>query len=135
MKNTTKINRHKSVHEYSKQLIVLFMLASVLLLSSQTQSQVNLSYAQASPNLAYSNHTSGLIIDGKRIMNNATPGGYNGDGIYLSFCSNVIIRNCIIGPTSQRGIYLEGCTNITIENCIFFDNSGSIIVWGGTMLK
>ncbi len=106
------------------------MLAFVLLLSSQTQSQVNLSYAQASSNLVYSNHTSGLIIEGKRIMNSDAPIGDNGHGIFLSFCSNVIIRNCIIGPTSRIGIYLAGCSNITIENCIFFDNSSSITVWG-----
>lgn len=126
MKNTSTIYENQSGSFFRNPLTLFLVFFLVLAFKGRIHAQVY----QASPKIVYSNNTGGLVIEGKRIMNMESPSGPYGHGIYLSFCSNVTIRNCIIGPTSRMGIYLEGCSNITIENCIFFDNSSSITVWG-----
>jgi parallel beta-helix repeat protein len=67
-----------------------------------------------------------LIIENQRIINLNAAINDNGSGIFLQNCKNVIIRNCIIGPTANVGISLYKCYNVTIINCKFFDNSAGI---------
>lgn len=106
----------------------------------EVQAQVNLNYAANHAPIVMSgyNPSSTYTISGYRITapdvySPSNPHG--GEGIYLSSCSNIIITNCIIGPTGIRGIYLEGCSNITITNCIFLDNAAGVIAWSSQNIK
>lgn len=75
---------------------------------------------------------SNFVISNVRIANPSTNSGW---GIQLTRCSNVIIENCIIGPTALYGIELVNSTNVTIRNCIFESNYTGVHANGGSGLK
>jgi|GEM_PF-1487668 parallel beta-helix repeat protein len=63
----------------------------------------------------------GLVIDGLHI--NTT----SGNCVTVSNCTNVVITNCIFGPSLNGwGVYLSGCNHVRIYNCRFMDNQGGI---------
>jgi hypothetical protein len=47
--------------------------------------------------------------------------------ISLSGCSNIIITNCILGPSGGYGIELSGCSNITIGGNSFMNNTSGVL--------
>lgn len=100
-----------------KAWVLLFALLA--LSHAGLRAQVCLTYAADTSTIVRISQNGG-VIDGKRIMSGSSY------GIQLISCSNMIIRNCIIGPTAYIGLSMWSCTNITIENCIFFDNPSSI---------
>ena len=61
-----------------------------------------------------------VTISGLEISNS------NGACIRLNKCSNITIRDCILGPSLKEGIWLYECKNITIINCSFTHNSTGV---------
>ena len=51
----------------------------------------------------------------------------SGDAIALYYCKNIVIKDCILGPSFSDGVFLYDCENITIINCEFTNNSGGDI--------
>lgn len=91
--------------------------------------QVNINYAAADVPLYYSNQNN-FTISGKRIQNMDTS-VYSAQCLTLYNCNNVIISDCILGPSFSSGIYLFHCSNITIQNCIFVDNGNGVMMDAG----
>lgn len=105
-------------------LLVIFILKPSLLFSQTC----NIIAYNSSPK-TYSS-LNNLTISNLRIENNAS-----GNCILLSYCNNVIIQNCILGPSVEEAIKILNCNNVTITNCSFENNLAGIYALNSSGIK
>lgn len=76
-------------------------------------------------------NVSNVVIDGDSVE--LVGQGFNGYGIYISNCSNVVIKNFKEIRAFFYAVKIDSSDNITIENCDFSNNkrdeSGWINIW------
>lgn len=76
---------------------------------------------------AYNN--AGTVVVENKSFTNLNVGTNSGNDIYVSGNTNIIIRNCYLGPSIRKGISVEGLSagfTVQIINCLFVSNEMAI---------
>lgn len=109
------------------QILHCLLVFSILFLTEKSYAQNPIIIGgTVVPDAIYQNQ-SYITISGLH-FNNVDSTGNNNGGICLELdnCQNVLITNCILGPSYGVGIQLNNCTNVKITNCRFIHNQGGV---------